>query len=311
MNRSSPANSSMNDDRVAAALHRQRRELQGGDPSLGTGFEHVDIGLGQGQFHRVVQVLGGLGCREAQVGRSDLEQIAVCPQRSERERRIGPGGDHQTELRWEVLEQERDRVVDLGRVDHVVVVEHQDDVLRSSLEIVDHVATTDSRDAPGRCRRASAVFAQVGGDGRERSSHVGPELLGVVVAHVEGQPGGGVIVGEPVGDQRGLAEASRSRDQRQSTRSAPGGEIAESRSSHEGAASTRWVQLRGEQHDPLSRWIGGRHCSADLGREAQTGAGHSVEGCCDGRDRTAGFVVIIGHSCDEARRGRAPVRRVG
>ena len=42
--------------RVVSALHRQRSELQGGDPALGTGFEHVDVGRRQGQLHRAVQV---------------------------------------------------------------------------------------------------------------------------------------------------------------------------------------------------------------------------------------------------------------
>jgi hypothetical protein len=71
---------------------------------------------GQGQVHGAVQVLGSLVRGEAEVGCSDLEQVAVCSQRGERERRIGAGGDHQAELRREVLEQEGHGVVDLGAV---------------------------------------------------------------------------------------------------------------------------------------------------------------------------------------------------
>ncbi len=65
--------------RIASSLHRQRSELQGGDPAFGTRFEHVDISGGQGQVHCAVQVLGSFVGREAQVGSAHLDQSAVRP----------------------------------------------------------------------------------------------------------------------------------------------------------------------------------------------------------------------------------------
>ena len=67
---------------------------------------------------------------EAQVGGADLDQLAARPQASQRQRRVGAGGDHQVDLRREVLQQERHPGLDVVGVDEVVVVEHQHDVVR-------------------------------------------------------------------------------------------------------------------------------------------------------------------------------------
>ena len=66
---------------------------------------------------------------EAQVGGPDLEELAPSPQPGERPRRIGSAGDDEVELRGQVLDQEQHRLVHVERLDDVVVVEHQDDVV--------------------------------------------------------------------------------------------------------------------------------------------------------------------------------------
>ena len=83
------------------------------------------------QAHHLVEVRGGLVGREAQIGGADLDELAARAQASQRQRRIGAAGDHQVHLRGQMVQQERHPVVDVARVDHVVVVEHQHDVVRA------------------------------------------------------------------------------------------------------------------------------------------------------------------------------------
>ena len=99
---------------VVAALHRQRRQLQRGDPALGARLQRGDVRAGQVQAHHLVEVGGGLVGGEAQVGGADLDQLAARPQPGQRQRRIGAAGDHQVQPRGQVVEQERHPVVDLG-----------------------------------------------------------------------------------------------------------------------------------------------------------------------------------------------------
>ena len=151
MNRSSPANSLMNEAGIAASLHRQRSELQGGDPAFGPGFEHVDVRRrsGSGSMAPFKYSAASSAVKRRSAARTS-SRAPFGSQRGEGERGIGAGDDHQAELRREVLEQERHGVVDLGGGDDVVVVEHQDDVLRRGLEIVDQCRD----DGLQRCRPA-------------------------------------------------------------------------------------------------------------------------------------------------------------
>ena len=94
---------------VVPVLHRQGGELEGGDPSLGAGVQRVDVVGGQVQAHAVVEVRRGLVGGEPQVGGPDLDQLAPGAQPGQGQRRVGPAGDHQVDLRREVLEQEGHR----------------------------------------------------------------------------------------------------------------------------------------------------------------------------------------------------------
>ena len=138
---------------VVAALHRQRGELQRGDPPLGSSFESVDVVRRQVQAHRVVEVGGGLVGGEPQVGGTDLEQLAPSAKARQRQRRIGPTAEHQVDLRRQVLQQERHGLVQLRRLDDVVVVEHQHDVIVSRpARSLSSDATTDSSGWEDRSR---------------------------------------------------------------------------------------------------------------------------------------------------------------
>ncbi|HVL06028.1 MAG TPA: hypothetical protein VM388_08570 [Acidimicrobiales bacterium] len=65
--------------RVVATLHRQRRQLQGGDPPLGSPVERDHVLGCQVEPHHPVEVGGGLLRREAEVGGADLDQLAPGP----------------------------------------------------------------------------------------------------------------------------------------------------------------------------------------------------------------------------------------
>ncbi len=64
---------------VVAALERQRRQLQGGDPALRASPQGREVVRPQIQRHDVVQVGRHLGRREAEVGRADLDELAARP----------------------------------------------------------------------------------------------------------------------------------------------------------------------------------------------------------------------------------------
>ena len=74
---------------VVAALHRERRQLERGDPALGAPLQRGDVARGQVQPHHLVEVRGGLVGREAQVGGTDLDELAPRAQASQRQRRVG------------------------------------------------------------------------------------------------------------------------------------------------------------------------------------------------------------------------------
>jgi len=115
---------------VRPSLHRDRGELERSDPAFGSSFQRGDVVRGEVQTGDVVEVGGDFVGGEAQVGGADLDQFPAGPQPSQRQERVGSAADHQVDVRWEVLEQERHAVAEVGPVDQVVVVEHQDHLIR-------------------------------------------------------------------------------------------------------------------------------------------------------------------------------------
>ena len=65
---------------VLPSFDRQRGQLQGGDPALRASLQRRDIVGGQVQAHHVVQVRRRLVRGEAQVGGTDLDELAACSQ---------------------------------------------------------------------------------------------------------------------------------------------------------------------------------------------------------------------------------------
>ena len=84
---------------VVSPLHREPRELDGGDPAFGPALQHRDILCRQPERHHPVEERAGLvGC-EAQIDRADLDQVALCAEAGQRQRRVGASDDHQVDLR--------------------------------------------------------------------------------------------------------------------------------------------------------------------------------------------------------------------
>ncbi len=220
---------------VVATLHRQRRELERGDPPLGTSHQRGDLVGRQRQPHHVAQVRRYLvGC-EAQVGGADLDQLPAGAEPGEGEGRVYPGGDDQVDLRREVVQQEGHPVVDVPRLDHVVVVEDQHEVVLDGLELVEQ-GGEDLVDRRLRGLQQGERSRADPGDGRPHGAQqVRPECRRIVVPLVEGQPGDEPALGpgrrQPLHDERGLAE--------------PGGR------GHQDEA--RWLLLLQEAAQPRSR----------------------------------------------------------
>ena len=171
---------------VLALLHGERRELERGDPALGALLECGNVVCQQVQVHRAVEVGGGLLLGEPEVGRADLDEVSTSTESGQRQWWVGARGDRQVHVGRQVIEQERDPLVHLWGLDHVVVVEHQQQAAASGGELVEQ-GRQDRLDR--RSLRGLEEGELVGTDARlhglQSGDHIGPERLRVVVASVE------------------------------------------------------------------------------------------------------------------------------
>src|SRR6202035_2077287 len=87
---------------VVSSLHRERSQLKRGDPSFSAFLQRGDVGDRQLQSHHVAEIALGLIEREAQIGGPNLDELATGSKASEWQRRVGPTGDDQADLRREV-----------------------------------------------------------------------------------------------------------------------------------------------------------------------------------------------------------------
>ena len=141
---------------VLPPLQGQGRELQGGDPSLGPPLEGADLAGGELEPHPV-EVRRGLLLGEPQVGGTHLGQLAAGAQPRQRQRRVRPRRDDEAELGRQVVDQEGHRLVDRRRVDDVVVVEDEHDVLVGGGEVVEEAGQHGGdRGAAGRLQERPA-----------------------------------------------------------------------------------------------------------------------------------------------------------
>ena len=121
---------------IVPALQRQCRQLERRCPTFGAVGESGDVGVAEGEIHRVGEVVGRLLLGEAQIRRPHLDELAAGAQPREWQRRVGTGGDHQMDVGGEMVEQVGDPVVDLLALDDVVVVEDEHQLVVQRVEVV-------------------------------------------------------------------------------------------------------------------------------------------------------------------------------
>ncbi len=80
---------------VVPALHRERCQLQPGDPAFGASFQRDHVAGRQVEVHHLVEKGRGLVGREAQVGLAQFSQLAAPAQTCQGQRRVGAGGKGQ------------------------------------------------------------------------------------------------------------------------------------------------------------------------------------------------------------------------
>jgi hypothetical protein len=195
------------------------------------------------------QQLRGFLRREAQIARPQLHELAAGAQPGQRQRWVAAAGQHHVQRGRQVVEQELHRPVHLGRLDEVVVVDHQHHVVGGRGELV-HQRGDDARER--RARRAGHERADPLGEARahaiEGGDDVAPVAHRVVVAGVERQPGHGPVVGPgPGGQEARLAETGGPAHQHQLA----GARLQlpdEPGPRHPTRARVRWAQLGRQQH---------------------------------------------------------------
>ena len=116
--------------RPGDALQGDGRHLQAGDPAFGAGLQRRDVLGREVQARRPLEELGGFGRREPQVGGAQLGQLAPGAQPGEGQARVLAGGDDQVHPRRQVLEQKGEGLVVRPGIEHVVVVQDEDEVVR-------------------------------------------------------------------------------------------------------------------------------------------------------------------------------------
>ena len=138
----------------------------------------------------LVEKVGGLGGREAQVGGAQLGQLAPGAQAGQRQRRIFAGGDDQVHLWRLVFDEEGQGLIDRSGIERMVVIEHEDERIRDGGDVVEQgcqqrVAGRWLR----RLQRSQRPCADTRRNGLQGSDEVGQKARGVVIAGIERQPG--------------------------------------------------------------------------------------------------------------------------
>ena len=234
--------------RIRVPPQRQRGQLQSRRPPLGAGRQRHHRSVGQDRPRRRTQqrrrLLGG----EAELSGAQLSQLAAGPQPRQRQRRVSPAGHHQQQARWQVLQQERHRLVHRASVDQVVVVQDQQHLIPARLDgqLVDQGRHKPVKRTRGRRPEQRAQVPGDPGPGPvQRSDHVAPEPGRVVVAGVQAQPRHRPpAAAGPVGQQRRFAESRRSANQHPPPRQALAERPHQARARHKARLRPRHVQLR-------------------------------------------------------------------
>ena len=165
------------------------------------------------EAHRPIEKLGGLGGGKTQICGAQLGQLAPGAQPGQGEVRILAGGNDQVDMGRQMLEQKGEGVVDRFGLNHVVIVEHEDE---AALETGDFIEQGGQhrfrRRRLGGLERAQNAFAGFRLQVLHSSDEISQKAGRVVVVLVQRKPGGPDLRltpcadGRPLADQRCLAE---------------------------------------------------------------------------------------------------------
>ena len=178
---------------VRAAGQRQRGEVERGRPALGT-IDELDERVVRQRDALAGEHLPRLVHAEGEVLGPQLRQVVRDAQPPQSQAGVSTADDHEVRLCGEAPHEELDLVVTLGRLHEVEVVEDQHQVVRSAaasaVTIADNSARGCPLEVPWSTRTGSAT-GQHAARPLQSSGHVVPQPVGVVVAAVERDPGGG------------------------------------------------------------------------------------------------------------------------
>src|SRR5689334_1893867 len=94
------------------------------------------------------------------------------------------------QVRWAVHEKGSERVVNRGRVDHMIVVQHKYQSVRPALEVVEQSIQGIVEHGVARfLKQQQRLTAKLRHAGLKRCDQVAPELLEIVILNIEREPG--------------------------------------------------------------------------------------------------------------------------
>jgi len=235
-------------------LQRESGDLQRRGPALGACGQAGDLGRGELHAHRLRQEGCHLRLGELQVGLANLGQLAPHAQFCERERRVFAGQDDQVRVPRQVSHQKRQRVMDRGGGDDMVVVQDKRQAVRQVAGRGAQVVDQRGEDGLRRQRLACAeergrALPQPKSRRPQRGDQPSQEARRVVVTVIERQPRGRGVAARgraPLGQQGRLAGAGRRGDQRQRAGQARHQPLDQARPRDEVGPRKREQELGGE-----------------------------------------------------------------
>ena len=127
------------------------------------------------------------------------------------------GGDDQVHLWRQVLEQKGEGIVNRFGINHVVVVQDEDEIVRDGGDFIEQ--GRQNRFGwrwLGGLEHSQHPFSNIRRNRLQSSDEVSQKACGVVIPFVQRQPGGrSLATGDPFADQRGFAKAGGGRDEGQ------------------------------------------------------------------------------------------------
>ena len=111
---------------IVRTLERESGEMNSSRPAFGPAAQQFDASFVEFHGEAALEDLCRFRCREGEVVRTELREMACCPHAPERQSGIGSGGDGELHPGGKVIDEVADRAMNVLVGDHVIVVEHQE-----------------------------------------------------------------------------------------------------------------------------------------------------------------------------------------